>query len=426
MGTCLHARATPEEPVTGSGRLAARILGARVHPRTSRLSFTTRLRVTVAAALLALPAAHAQEPQTQIRASVDVVRLSVAVVHTGNGAIPPLTVDDFTVWDNGVRQEVRLLRRPEDTPLRVALVVDASPSVRPWWPTVLRAATSFLAKLPPDACPYVLPFSSGIGPGRWGRYPAADWRAFLADAPRGSGTSLYDALLIALQQLDLEGEMEQTADESARRSEAAREGSHAPRRPDAGAAYPGGGEAGRMVRRRADMLARLKTIAATIVRDNPFAHVGNCEPPAPAASGGAASEIAIDESIKAVILLSDGADLGSVAGPEDVIDAARLASVPVFPVALGNGSREPDLAALLDEIARATGGLVTGDVSVSELGAAYDRVLGLVRSTYVLVYEVGEEATVASEGAAPRSWHEVRVELRRPLLRAIVRPGYYR
>lgn len=372
------------------------------------MSFTTRLRVTAAAALLALPAAHAQEPQTQIRASVDVVRLSVAVVHTGNGVIPPLTVDDFTVWDNGERQEVRLLRRPEDTPLRVALVVDASPSVRPWWPTVLRAATSFLAKLPPDACPYVLPFSSGIGPGRWGRYPAADWRAFLADAPRGSGTSLYDALLIALQQLDLEEEMAETEGGVGVAS-------------TSNTGSPGGSEA---VANRKDMVAALSDIVAAIVRDNPFAHVGNCEPPAPATSGGAASEAAFDESIKAVVLLSDGADLGSVAGAEDVIDAARLASVPVFPVALGDASRDPDLAALLDEIARATGGLVTRGVAVAELGAAYDRVLGLVRSTYVLVYEPGEE-TPAS-GDAPASWHEVRVELRRPLLRAIARPGYYR
>jgi len=392
------------------------------------LSFATRLGVTVAAALLAVPAAQeqeppAQEPQTQLRASVDVVRLSVAVVHTGGGVIPPLDVDDFTVWDNGVRQEVRLLRRPEDTPLRVALVVDASPSVRPWWPTVVRAAVSFLAKLPPDACPYVLPFARGIGPGRWGRYPAADWRAFLADSPRGSGTSLYDALVIALQQLDLEEEMAEAVNKLAEESRSAEEESRVSRRPSQVVAEPEVPNAVAIMRSRTGMMAALQAVVARIVRDNPYPHVGNCEPPKSAGATAAGGGESADAAVKAVVLLSDGADYGSHANAEDFINAARLASVPVFPVALGNASRDHELAALLDELAGATGGLVTPDVAVAELGEAYDRVLGLVRSTYVLVYEPGAET---DDVDAPASWHEIEVELRRPLLRAIARPGYYR
>jgi hypothetical protein len=402
------------------------------------LSFITRLRVTVAAALLALPAAQAlqpqaqapqaQEPQTQIRASVDVVRLSVAVVHTSGGVIPPLSVDDFAVWDNGVRQEVRLLRRPEETPLRVALLVDASPSVRPWWPMVVRAAVSFLAKLPPDACPYVLPFAEGIGPGRWGRYPAASWRAFLADAPRGAGTSLYDALVIALQQLDLEEEMAEAVDKLAEEVRAAEEARRASIRPSPVVAEPGGMDAAAIMRSRPGMMAALQAVVARIVRDSPYAHVGNCEPPTSeeTAAGGSAGQRAVDASVKAVVLLSDGADYGSHADAEDVINAARLASVPVFPVALGNASRDRGLAALLDELAGATGGLVTEDVEVNELGMAYDRVLGLVRATYVLVYEPDELSPEEAAGVTERSWHEIKVELSRPLLRAIARPGYYR
>lgn len=402
------------------------------------MRFSTRPRATVAAALLALPAVQAsqpraqeprtQEPQTQIRASVDVVRLSVAVVNRGGGVIPPLTVDDFTVWDNGVRQEVRLLRRPEDTPLRVALLVDASPSVRPWWPMVVRAAVSFLAKLPPDACPYVLPFAEGIGPGRWGRYPAADWRAFLADSPRGAGTSLYDALIIALQQLDLEEEMAEAVDKLAEEVRAAEEARRAAHRPSPVLAEPGDMDATAIMRSRTGILAALQSVAARIVRDNPYAHVGNCEPPTSeeTAAGGSAGQPAADASVKAVVLLSDGADYGSHAGAADVINAVRLASVPVFPVALGNASRDRELAALLDELAGATGGLVTEDVEIDELGTAYDRVLGLVRATYVLVYEPGEQPAEEAAGVAERSWHEIKVELRRPLLRAITRPGYYR
>ena len=151
--------------------------------------------------------ARAQDPQVRISASVDLVRLSVAVVNSAGGEVPPLSPEDFRVFDNGVLQNVQLLNRPTDTPLRVALVFDASPSVRPWWPTVQRTAVSFLAKLGRGGCPYVLPFSDGIGPGRWGRYTANNWREFLGRVPRGAGTSLYDALIVALGQLAMADEM---------------------------------------------------------------------------------------------------------------------------------------------------------------------------------------------------------------------------
>jgi len=370
------------------------------------LSPITRLCLLGAAALLPLPVAQAQEQQPQIRASVDVVRLSVSVVHTADGVIPPLTVDDFAVYDNGVEQEARLLLRPQDTPLRVALLVDASPSIRPWWPTVQRAAVSFLARLPADACPYVLPFSEGIGPGRWGRYPANDWRRFLADAPRGAGTALYDALVIALQELAFADEL--AGIEPPAPADPAESPGAVARSPQHTAPTT-----------RATMLERLEAIVAQIIADNPLARLGGCDlkPPSGETAGGAT--VAPDESINAVLLLSDGDDFGSLATAEDVIDAARLAGVPVFPVLLGNASRLPELAALLEETARATGGLVH-DVSVDGLGEAYARVLGYLRSTYVLAYDPGP----AEPGA--ESWHEVRVELRRPLLRAVARPGYYR
>ena len=162
----------------------------------------------------------------------------------------------------------------------------------------------------------------------------------------------------------------------------------------------------------------------------PADHVGNCDLRyVPTGAGNEDTpQLPADESIKAVLLLSDGADTTSIATAQDAIDAARLLNVPVFPVMLGNAGRDPALEELLAEIARATGGLVTRDVSPTDLGDAYDRVLGYLRASYVLVYNPAEpaESGGGAPGAAPQSWHEVRVELRRPLLRAIVRPGYYR
>ena len=362
--------------------------------------------------------APAQEPQVQISAFVDVVRLSVGVVHTTGGEIPPLSLEDFTVYDNGVRQRLQLLQRPEDTPLRVALVLDNSPSVRPWWPTVQRTAVTFLSKLGRMGCPYVLPFSDGYGPGRWGRYTANNWRSFLDRAPRGGGTSLHDALIIALEQLDLADEMAIEASAPLRLSaepeeeEVLRPQPHIVRDP---ASFT-----------RAELMASLAEVLSQI-RTTPQTHLGDCDlryVPSEAEDPDAVGPPE-DESIKAVLLMSDGADTTSVASTRDAINAARLANVPVFPVMLGSASRDRQLAALLEEIARSTGGLVIRDVAPGELGAAYDRVLAYLGATYVLAYtpdETGQGRAAQSDG----SWHDVRVELRRPLLEPIVRLGYYR
>ncbi len=362
--------------------------------------------------------APAQEPQVQISASVDVVRLSVGVVHTAGGEIPPLSREDFTVYDNGVRQRLQLLQRPEDTPLRVALVLDNSPSVRPWWPTVQRTAVTFLSKLGRMGCPYVLPFSDGYGPGRWGRYTANNWRSFLDRAPRGGGTSLHDALIIALEQLDLADEMAIEASAPLRLSaepeeeEVLRPQPHVVRDP---ASFT-----------RAELMASLAEVLSQI-RTTPQTHLGDCDlryAPSEAEDPDAVRPPE-DESIKAVLLMSDGVDTTSVASTRDAINAARLANVPVFPVMLGSASRDRQLAALLEEIARSTGGLVIRDVAPGELGAAYDRVLAYLGATYVLAYtpdETGQGRAAQSDG----SWHDVRVELRRPLLEPIVRMGYYR
>lgn len=400
------------------------------------MSASKPLRLAGAVAMLlaaarvpALPAGppSVQEQQPQIRASVDVVRLTVAVEHTAGGTIPPLSVEDFEVLDNGVRQDVRLLLRPEETPLRVALVIDASPSLRPWWLTVQRAAVSFLAKMGDNGCPYVLPFSEGIGPGRWGRYPANDWREFLADAPRGRGTVLHDALVIALDQLESADAMAIEASQPLREGESP--GLDAARAPTPQVDQRVDSQepvADPATLNRTGLLESMRALVAEIVRNTPVTHIGNCDlryfPEPTAAEAGL--QLPADESVKAVLLLSDGADTDSVATVADVVNAARLANVPVFPVLLGAASQDRDLAALLAEIARATGGLLTDDVAIDELPAAYDRVLGYLRSTYVLVYDPDE---AANEAEAPdSSWHEVQVSLRRPLLRAIARAGYYR
>lgn len=364
-----------------------------------------------------------QDPRTQITASVEVVRLNVAVLAPPGLPIPPLTVEDFKVYDNDTQQDIELIWRPTDTPLHVALVFDMSPSVRPWWPSVRRAALTFLLKLSPADCPYVLPFSDAVGPGRWGRYSTNEWTDFLAHVDPGSGTSLHDALLFALYHLDLADEIAAQANAEPDDASPAEQDPEfsTPKHDGEATSQPVGMREVPTKVTRAMLLASISEIVAKMLPDSRETQVGNCDLRGKPGDG----------TIKAILLLSDGADTTSDTSFDTAMTAARLANVPVFPVLLGTAANDAELRAALSQIASATGGLLTTDVAPARLSAAYNDVLAYLRSTYILSYTLTDSANqkpedqskTTGEGAA---WHEVRVELRRPLLRTIVRPGYYR
>ncbi len=396
----------------------------------------------------------AQLPQTQYGVDVDLVRFHVAVINSSGEEVPPLAVEDFTVYDNGVPQQIQFMLQPSDTPLNVALVIDYSPSVQPYQHSLQRAAISFLAGLSGEDCPYVLPFSEQIGPGQWGRYGPREWSRFFEDAPRGYGTSLFDSVLIALNQLDLADEIAAEYSVAAAKEEGGDRLSeselHYESEPSSKSEPLSGLPKPRPelplyqpeALTREVLLAQIAVIMAEIMRDMPSPHLGNCAPSLRGAddSGGALE----DDAKKAILLLSDGSDTNSSASLADMLTAARLAAVPVFPVVLGPARRDAQLMARLSTLARATGGLVVQSDDGAGLTAAFHEVLAYTRSSYILAYDPDatsltedlggkaepqagdQQAGEGSAGPVLGAWHNVRVELRRPLLQVIVRPGYYR
>ena len=149
-----------------------------------------------------LAAGQEQEPQTGFTADVNLVLLHVAVIDPRGSDVPPLSVEDFTVFDDGVKQTVELFVAPDDAPLDVALVLDSSASMKPVEMLARRAALSFLGRLAPDDCAFVLPFSDTAGPGRWGRSADPDLRMYIGRIRSQGGTALHDALLEGLAQLE--------------------------------------------------------------------------------------------------------------------------------------------------------------------------------------------------------------------------------
>jgi len=87
----------------------------------------------------------------------------------------------------------------------------------------------------------------------------------------------------------------------------------------------------------------------------------------------------------AVVLLSDGADTGSVMAPAEATDRAREMAVPVFTVAIvGDEDREGGDTRLLASIADGSGGALSTAASANELTQVYDT-LGARLSTDLAV-----------------------------------------
>ncbi len=388
-----------------------------------------------AVALLCAGSAIGQEqrPQANFTADVDLVLLHVAVIDPRGGAVPPLSVEDFTVFDDDVRQAIELFVAPADAPLDVALVLDSSNSMKPVELVARRAALSFLGRLAPDDCAYVLPFSDTVGPGRWGRAADPELRSYIGRIRSHGGTALHDAILEGLAQLERANANDLVA--VATEAEEGRE-PETPEDPDddpdsgppsrgAGAergAASGGAPTIALPPRRTSLLSQLGDAIRDLDLSSPPPVTG-CGEPLPAG----ASTTAANARRKALVVLSDGADLDSKASFYEALGAARAASVPVFPVALGYANDDPNLKDHLAEIARATGGRMIQNSRPGELGESYDQVVTLLRSYYLIGYDpdrLGATAETPS-GGRPR-WHAVTVTLRRPNFESLVRPGYYR
>lgn len=84
-----------------------------------------------------------QDPQ--IRVEVEAVNVLVGIVTDKNGRfVTDLSAEEFEVFEDGVRQEVTNFGRETSLPLRIALLIDTSSSVRLHLDFQKQAATNFL------------------------------------------------------------------------------------------------------------------------------------------------------------------------------------------------------------------------------------------------------------------------------------------
>src|SRR5205823_5056196 len=88
----------------------------------------------------------AQQADYTLKIDVPFVSVDVTVTDPEGRVINDLPQDAFDLFENGVRQEIRLFS-PVSTPYNVMLLFDRSGSTQDKWPLMQRAVAGFIASL---------------------------------------------------------------------------------------------------------------------------------------------------------------------------------------------------------------------------------------------------------------------------------------
>jgi Ca-activated chloride channel homolog len=136
-------------------------------------------------------------------ATVDIaaVTLIASVADREGTPIPGLGSNDFAVLDEGKPVQAEL-RSSEDDPITIGIAVDSSSSMAGKQLYVIRAAAEFLARgLRPQDEAFVVSFDTGARLVHPRSHDVDALRASVLNLVTGGGTSIFDGVTFALQQL---------------------------------------------------------------------------------------------------------------------------------------------------------------------------------------------------------------------------------
>lgn len=312
---------------------------------------------------------RAQDQDEVIRTETNLVQLNVGVVDSHGRAITSLSQNDFTVYEDGVKQQI-LHFDPADAPFSLVLLLDVSGSTLSFRPQFKQAAIRFLDALAPQDRVSVIQFNekvkmlTGFTTDRNKTAYAIDNRA------DGAGeTYFYDALKFALTELEKEGKQ----------------------------------------RRK----------AIVVLTDGLDTQLRNLDRPL------LAKAQTDQEAIAAI-------DPQATNALKQVLSAADRQGVSIFPLALPSGDPKrlplPDpvitgiysaARARLQILADRTGGRLNDIRRLDQMSRLYAEVAAELRTLYTVAYQP------AGERARSGKWHEIKIEVGHPELIVRTRPGYF-
>jgi len=152
---------------------------------------------------LAARAAIAQNPHTQspasVKVSTEVVNVLAIVRDGSDHLIPNLNQADFELSEDGRPQQITYFSRETDTPLRLGILIDTSPSQRRVLPVEKREAKAFIRQvMRPQDLAFILRFDRRIEPLQpFTGDPELLSQAIDSIAKTAPATRLYDAVCAA-------------------------------------------------------------------------------------------------------------------------------------------------------------------------------------------------------------------------------------
>ncbi len=142
--------------------------------------------------------------QFAVSVDVNLVVLHATVRNQKGQFAPALSEQDFQVYEDGVRQSIRLFRH-EDIPVTVGLVVDHSGSMQPKLAEVIAAARTLARSSNQEDQVFVVNFNEKVTLGLPRTIPFTnrvdELESAIRNAPAIGQTALYDAVFEAQQRL---------------------------------------------------------------------------------------------------------------------------------------------------------------------------------------------------------------------------------
>jgi len=317
--------------------------------------------------LVGLVPARAQDVDDVIRTETSLIQLNIGVVDKQGRAITSLTREDFTVYEDGVKQPIQHFE-PVDAPFSLVLMLDMSGSTLNFRQQLKLASQRFLDALAPEDRVAVIQFNKDVK-SLTGFTNDRQKTAYAIEIATGAGeTYFYNALKYALRELEKEG----------------------PRRRKAIVVLTDG------------LDTQLRNSDRTTL-----------------------SKAQTNEEALATIQPMSSAELNFV------LASADRQGVTIYPLALPSGDPRrlpmptPNIIGIyaaararLQSLADRTGGRLNEINRLEYMAQLYREVAANLRTLYTVAYQ--------AKGDRPRGkWHEIKVEVANSELTARTKPGYY-
>ena len=146
------------------------------------------------------PSTPADRQRSSFRAGIDIVSLNVTVTDASNHYVTDLAENEFSVFEDGVKQNITFFSRRQQ-PIALSLLLDSSASMEQHIGTLQTAATNFIKKLRPNDIAQVIDFDSRVEIRQGFTGNQADLQNAIEQTNAGGSTSLHNAIYIALKEL---------------------------------------------------------------------------------------------------------------------------------------------------------------------------------------------------------------------------------